>query len=309
MLHAVTTYFNPNKYKARYENYQVFRQNLSVPLLVVELDMGSGFELGPQDADVLIQLSGSLLWQKERLLNSALVHLPPECTSVAWLDCDVLFSQADWATQAQTLLSKYPVLQLFRELVHLPQGKLPEDPMVVPDSARRSSFAHSWNRGVLPKDFFLDASLSGKLRCNCGMAWAARRDLLERHGLCDTFILGMGDKQFAAALVGLATDAADSLELSRQHRNHYLQWAEALHRDVRGQVGALPQTLFHLWHGDLKDRRYDHRYSGFRRFQFDPAQHLRACKQGAWHWSTELPDLQAHISSYFQSRREDGVPV
>jgi hypothetical protein len=49
-----------------------------VPLIAVELGFGDEFGLTSQDADVLVRVTGSdVLWQKERLLNIGLRHLPP----------------------------------------------------------------------------------------------------------------------------------------------------------------------------------------------------------------------------------------
>ena len=70
---AITTYFNPVQYKRRLSNYKIFRANLGIPLVTVELSFDGRFELTNRDADILIQISGgAVLWQKERLLNVAL---------------------------------------------------------------------------------------------------------------------------------------------------------------------------------------------------------------------------------------------
>src|ERR1700751_935461 len=86
---AVTTYFNPLHYRRRRTNYYAFRTALRIPLLTVELGYDNRFELGPNDADRLVQISGTdLLWQKERLLNLALDHFTLEASIITWLDCD-----------------------------------------------------------------------------------------------------------------------------------------------------------------------------------------------------------------------------
>ena len=52
---ALTTYFNPVRYKRRLSNYRIFRSNLHIPLVTVELSFDGHFELTKNDADVLIQ--------------------------------------------------------------------------------------------------------------------------------------------------------------------------------------------------------------------------------------------------------------
>ena len=107
-LWAITSYFNPVGYRRRIENYRVFRQRLTVPLVTVELSFDGIFQLQRTDADVLVQIhGGDVMWQKERLLNIALQWLPSTCEKIAWLDCDVIFARHDWAELANRALDEY----------------------------------------------------------------------------------------------------------------------------------------------------------------------------------------------------------
>ena len=117
---AITSYFNPVGFRRRLSNYRVFRTNLAVPLVTVELSFNGRFELTDDDADILIQLSGgAVLWQKERLLNLALKAVPTEVEHIAWLDCDVMLKRKDWAAEAKKQLQDLNVVQLFSEAVFL----------------------------------------------------------------------------------------------------------------------------------------------------------------------------------------------
>ena len=89
-LWAITCLFNPAGFRIRTDNYRIFRQQLRLPLLTVELAFEGGFELAEGDADILVQRrGGARLWQKERLLNIALEHLPDDCDAVVAVDADV----------------------------------------------------------------------------------------------------------------------------------------------------------------------------------------------------------------------------
>jgi hypothetical protein len=113
MLWAITSYFNPAGYRTRLENYRRFRAHLTVPLVTVEASFDGRFELGPADADILVQRHArDVLWQKERLLNVALGFLPAECDRVAWLDCDVVFAADDWPKRACAALTTHSLVQL-----------------------------------------------------------------------------------------------------------------------------------------------------------------------------------------------------
>lgn len=306
-LWAITSYFNPSGFHSRRRNYHVFRERLGLPLVTVELASRRGFDLGPGDAEVLVPIRhGDVLWQKERLLNIALGHVPPECEAVAWIDCDVVFVRPDWARDVETALESTPVVQLFDSLVHLRPHELPEaagEPL--PEACRRS-FASAWGACGLPDDFFRRPAASSECRCTCGMAWAARRDVLDRHGLYDGMVLGMGDKQVAAAAVGRVADAVTCMEMSDPHASHFRRWADGFTKDAGGRVGVVRGGLSHLWHGELMDRRYIERYRGFAAFQFDPESDLVRGPQGAWLWRRRGGDLSRHVAEYFRSRHEDG---
>jgi hypothetical protein len=307
MLWAITCYFNPVGYRRRRQNYRRFQRALNVPLLTVELSYQDTFELGNDEADMLIRLRGrDVLWQKERLLNVALEHLPAECDRLAWLDCDVLLDSPAWGSETESLLDRYPLVQLFRDLVHLPPDGGIDDAPVLPASARRTSLAHRWGTRSAPLDLFLNPEGTSQLRCNCGMAWAGRRALLERHGFYDAMVLGMGDKMFAAAAVGRHEDAALAYRLNRAQSDHYRQWAIPFGRDVAGMLGYRDGSAYHLWHGDLSDRNYVKRYDGFEAFDFDPYNDLALDPAGCWRWSTPKTDLHHHVAQYFRRRHEDG---
>src|SRR5262245_20587299 len=110
---AITSYFNPFDEPRRLENFRRFRSGLGAPLVAVELAYGDRFDLTECDADILVQLRGAdVMWQKERLLNLALAALPASCSYVAWLDCDILFTDKDWAARASDLLQRFSIIQL-----------------------------------------------------------------------------------------------------------------------------------------------------------------------------------------------------
>ena len=113
-LWAITSYFNPIGYRRRPANYRLFRERLNVPLVTVELAYGPDFELTQSDADILVQLRGEdVLWQKERLLNVALRHLPSTCRKLAFVDCDVVFELEDLGERVGDLLDRFMLVQMF----------------------------------------------------------------------------------------------------------------------------------------------------------------------------------------------------
>ncbi len=304
---GITSYFNPARYRSKRENYAHFRAGaarVGLPLLTVELSFdGAGFELARGDAEQLLQLSaGDVLWQKERLLNIALQHLPADCDKGFWLDAEVLVERDDWLRRSVDLLESFVMVQPFSRSVRLRSG---ETRLVVDDlplGNGEHELLHSiaygvWAKGPGCLDRYLEHGHSG-------YAWAGRRRVLEQHGFYDANILGNADLNMAQAMFGGA-DAIRSDRLGAKARRHLEDWAGRFYRDVGGSVGFVDGLLYHLWHGDKVDRLYDRRLRVLIEQDYDPERDLAIAANGVYRWASDKPELQRWCRRYFQLRRED----
>jgi hypothetical protein len=303
-LWAITAYFNPLKHESRLKNYRLFRKNLNAPLIAVELVYGGEPELGPDDADRLIQIrGGDVLWQKERLLNIAIRETPSTCCAIAWLDCDVVFENPDWALIASGLLSQHKIIQPFQTVELLRPGTFGQS-LPLTRNGRRDSLAARMCNGSIPPEIFRTQGASLKYLYAPGLAWAGRRDLLLEHGLYDAMIMGSGDKVIAAAAYGRFQDAVLAFGMNEAMAEHYLTWAIPFYEAVRCNVGFAKLRIQHLWHGDVEKRMYSSRYRGFS--NFDPCRDIAVDSGGAWRWRTNDTAIQDRIRSFFRARDEDG---
>lgn len=304
---AITTFFtfdDPPGQARRIAAYREFRRRLGVPLAAVELAQDGRFDLGSDDADILIQLEGgSLLWQKERLLNIALENLPESCDTVAWIDCDVVPRRPDWAQATDRLLDEVMLVQPFQYLHYLGAGESPDAFAPNPKERVFESAVARWLRGEMPDHVFHSTGVSQELAYSPGMAWAARRQFLDEHGFYDGLVMGSGDKAMFSAACGAHERAPDVYGMSASHREHFLEWAEPFSRAVAGRLGFIEGEILHIWHGDLPSRKYRSRYDGFERHAFCPRTDV--CKQanGVWRWSSEKPELHEAIRSWFEGRK------
>ena len=307
MLWAITSYFNPAGYQTRSANYRSFRKHLAVPLLTVEWSFTGKFELAPGDADLLVQLTGGdVLWQKERLLNVALQHLPNDCDIIAWVDCDVLFSNDQWPQQARDALGTFALIQLFSERWHLAREAQLDSSGWSPIESRRQAIGHAIaGAGLKPEEL----SVGGSLRhgpLSTGLAWAARRTLLERHGFYDARIVGGGDSAMIWAGLGRPDHSVIAQSMIGPAAEHYLAWAKPFFTDVGGRVGYLDGPVFHLWHGSYEDRRHKERQQNLTALGFNPFTDLGLDESGVWRWNSDKPDLHRYVRDYFTARNEDG---
>lgn len=309
MLWAITSFFNPAGYRSRLTNYRLFRSRLNVPLVAVELSFTGKFELRDTDAEILIQISGAdVMWQKERLLNVALGALPTECDIVAWLDCDVIFASNDWPERARLALKTSPVVQLFSERRDLVAGAV--DDSFGLSSVQRKVLGMAYNfvtdHPLRPEGTFMPEKPLYLELGTTGLAWASSRRLLQKHGFYDAQIIGAGDQSIACAAVGKFEYAEQSRHMNSYQREHYLSWAEPFFADTGGTLGCVDGRIFHLWHGDSRDRQYDQRHLNLERFEFDPNKDIAVDSNCAWRWNSDKPEMHEYIIRYFGSRREDG---
>lgn len=304
---AITCYFpfdDPVGDKRRLRTYRGFRERLRVPLLAVELSLDGRFDLDRDDAEELVQVrGGATLWQKERLLNLALEALPSECEVVLWTDCDVVLAGDDWPGHVSELLESNRVVQPFSTMRYLSEGEPPRDLAQASISETRHSVAALRQTGLLPEESFAARGYSNRLGYSPGLAWAARRDLLERHGFYDGMILGSGDKAIFSAACGRQEQFVGAYCGGERHGRHYLRWADPFAADVQGRIGCLDGDAYHLFHGDLSNRGYSSRYEGFDQFGFDPALDVTKNAAGAWDWNSDKPAMHDFVRTAFERRR------
>ena len=302
-LWAITSYFNPAGYTRRLDNYHTFRRQLKVPLVTVEYSRRGEFVLGSEDAEILIQLRGrDVMWQKERLLNLALSAVPSSCKKVAWLDCDIVYSNSAWVSQTLRALDEFPVVQPYASAhllasceghgasVRCVESVWPSVAYRVEQAAGNAApyrGGRDWRMGAKP-----------------GLAWAARREVLRNHGFYDAFIVGGGDALLAAAAYGY--QEGETCRMNVRQRAHYLAWAEPFFDTVQGRVGHIGATIYHLWHGKADDRHYSERNVRLRDYGFDPFSDIALDENQCWRWNTDKKDLHRFVRDYFASRKEDG---
>jgi len=305
-LWAITPFFNPIGYQIRLKNFMEFRKQLRIPLLAIELSFDGNFELDERDAEILIQLRGrDILWHKERLLNIALKHLPEECSKVAWLDCDMIFGREDWDFLLRSQLEKFQLVQIFQEVCDLPKGfsldnlggglSLP----TVNSTCYRAFHGMGVARGLRDADHRSQESSAN------GLAWAATRKLLDKHGFYDACILGSGDRAMVCAALGEFEAARKALYMSDPQFEHYMAWAKPFNEDLQGKVGYANGTIYHLWHGNPSKRRIGSRYKILKPYMFDPHKDITLGQDGCWEWVDNRKKLSDIMRKYFLSRMED----
>lgn len=303
-LWVITAYYNPCGYGTRYKNYRIFAETLKqsgINLLTVECAFGEQPFTLPRDQKVVQVRSRSVIWQKERLLNLAISWLPPSCRYVAWIDCDLLFLNPNWAKETAELLDEVSLVQVFKTCNRLPERNLSEKD--------RGSVCRSFG-DVAPADPAILKLGHFEKHGHTGYGWAARRELLDKHGLYEYAIIGSGDHYIAHAAFGDGNGACLGLMTGKDQKQirHFQDWAVPFSESVAGRVSATPGEVLHLWHGDLEKRKYLRRNRELTELGFDPFTDIAAAPGKPLEWSVSMnkPGLSAMFEEYFASRQEDG---
>lgn len=308
---GISTFFNPAKYTNKIENYKIFRQDTKrqgLKLCVVELAFDDvPFELNSSDAEILIQIRGSeknILWQKEALLNIALKNLPNDCDKIIWIDCDIIFANNNWIAETSELLEKYVIVQPFSVATRMPKIDKYDSILNIISSTNINKLKEG--RAENEKIFsaaYMRVNFSDTLG-HPGYVWAARRSIFENIGFYDRMILGTGDAVLLEAFyspLSCSVNAHASLKMKIDIE----RYAESLYSFVRGSVYYCNGAVFHLWHGDFKNRRYDNRYAVLKQNDFDPNKDVKINSDGLLEWSCDQQKISGFGNKYFIIRKED----
>lgn len=318
-LWAITAYFNPCGYRRRLENYRIFHDNLHVPLVTVELSFNSNFDLHDTDADILVQLHAKdIMWQKERLLNIALQHLPQTCSKVTWVDCDILFPDKNWVGNAIAMLKDYQMVQLYKKVHHLPadftiNDNHTEELIQKKDSILTEySFAYIQHLGsAVPANLQIrDKSFSDIQTVGSpGVCWAARKEVLLEHGFYDACIAGGGDKAIAFAALGKMRELPINRLMNEHQLKHYLEWALPFSSCINKNISFIENDVYHLWHGSFENRYYRDRHEHLAKLSFNPNKDIKKDSNGVWQWTNGKTTLHDYLKTYFSARLEDECSI
>lgn len=305
---GITTYFNPAGYHTKKENFLKFRKcskKQGLKLLCVEMAVqGSDYELADGDADIIVRtVSKDVLWQKERMLNVGLKSLPDECTKIIWVDCDVVFDNDNWVEETSDLLDQYCIVQPFQQSYKLRQGEaIPEDIMSMPEGKNNGERLESFVSVLVSHGFSDDKYLGHK-----GFCWAGRRKIFDKIGFYDFAILGEGDSIMSHAFIGKDVPGYTEL-LPEKCRKHQQEWRDRAYELVKGSMYFTKGGIYHLFHGEMKNRIYREKIGQYMLADFDPTCDIKVDEETQmWLWNSDKPEFHQFLSNYFYSRKEDGA--
>lgn len=326
-LHVIAVVHNPLRFRSRDVLFQQFVQHMQaagVTLHVVEAAFGERHhrhsDLGAH-THTLFQHSNEI-WMKEAMINAGFSRLPDDWKYAAWIDGDVHFARPDWATETIHQLQHYRVVQMFQTAADLgPTGEIVD----VHNSFGWSYAAGlpKWVHGNAPEAavhdgldyyFYDDSESLGGTRpagkfWHPGYAWAIRRKAFDDlGGLIDWSGLGSADHMMALAMIGEVEKSIPG-NLHPNYLRHARLWQELAAEHIRGDMGFVPGTITHSWHGRKRERFYVPRWEILRKHAYDPERDIRRDHQRMVHFTRPGERLRDDMRTYFRSRNEDGVEL
>lgn len=330
-LDVIAVIVNPCRYKSRYDLYRAFEAHMiesGVRLHTVELAYGERpFEILGHSS--LVDYTGlrteSELWHKENLINIGISRLPRDWKYVAWIDADIHFGRGSWAQETLHQLQHYAFVQPWSHAQDLGVNYEPLD--------RHASFAYCYRQHAqLPAaDVKLRTAsglpygpppapsgpvtptfpATGVYNWHPGFAWAATRPAIDAvGGLIDWSILGASDHHMAKALVGRVREATPK-DLTPQYYAGLDRWQALAEKSIRRNIGYVPGTIIHYWHGEKTKRRYWDRWQILYTNRYDPTHDIKRDWQGVYQLdddgTSRAISLRDEIRAYFRERQEDAT--
>ncbi len=326
LLHVVGVYSNPRRFDARVRLLREWipRQlDAGVKLTLVLHAFGDRpHDLNPVDPLLkhvnLVLLRGGPeheLWLKEGLVNAGLARLPESAKYICWEDTDIQHIRPDWASETVHMLQHYRVGQTWSHAMDLgPNGECVRNEW---GNDVDRSFCAAWldgDVGAITPDYGSTAPLQSRAllankvkrdgRTHFGFSWAMRRDALTGIGrLLDWMITGSADYHMALAFAGLPLP--EDTRMAPGYNRRLREFAKRAHEHIRQDIGCVPGTIMHGWHGPKRNRFYLSRFDILTESGFDPDVDLAYDVNGLPTLVTDNRLLRDGLRRYNVQRNED----
>ena len=295
-LHVITVISNPALFARRYiltkQFVQRMEQEANVKVYTIELAYGSQtfYATDPNNPQHLQLRTDTPLWHKENMINVGVCNLLPEnWKAMAWIDGDLEFESATWASDTLKLLNGYKdIVQVYSHCLDMDKD----------ESTMRtfSSFGFQYEK----------KQPYSKTLANFwhpGYGWAITRKAYERiGGLYELAILGSGDNIMSLSLIENGIKGINP-KSTQEYKESIISFQTKM-KTLR--LGYVPGVIRHHFHGKKENRKYAERWSILIDYNYNPQIHITKNSDGILIPTQECPkEMLANIQEYFCQRNED----
>jgi len=300
-LHVISVISNPVRYKTRTNLFTDFLKRMAhsgATHWIVEAVFGERHPtvLDPHNPQHIKVRCDDELWLKENLINVAARHLPDDAKYVMWLDGDVHFERDDWAMETLHALQHYDAVQPFSHAVDYgPDHEILQT---------ATGFAYCYVSGQR-----VNSHKYGGPYWHPGYAWAFRMETWQAlGGMIERAICGSADHHMACSLVGRGLDSFHK-QAHPNYRRMIEAWQARAETSVRRNIGYVPGTLLHYYHGAKANRKYVERWDILTKNDFDPYADVFHDRHGVLRLAPAIDHrtrtLRDQLRTYFRQRKED----
>lgn len=259
----ITCFFNPQNSPYRIKAFKLFYESIKhVNHSVIECVIGNTLPQLDESEHITRVYTENLLWHKESLLNKIISELPVQYKYIFWLDADVLFTNPNWIVEGVEELQSKNIIQPFEYGVFLEKDQL--KPSFKMDDIRETYLPNAVHNKVW-RSFganYIDTELWKHKMYNkhghVGLAWGAKRTILEAVPLFDKALIGGADHIIAHAAAGQIPHSCITEDFKGNIEQVNL-WSLDFYKVTAGKIGFVRGELYHLWHGDMDKRQYRER--------------------------------------------------
>lgn len=296
-LNVIAVISNPFLFARRYILMKEFINRMdmeesNVNLYIVELVYGSQkFIITDNKNKRHLQIrTETPIWHKENMVNLGVKYLLPKAwKAFAWIDADIEFENASWATDTLKVLNgSKDIVQIFSHSVDMSRD---EKTMSVFNSA-----GYQYSKG-------LPFSSKSHNLWHPGYAWAITRKAYEKiGGLYERAILGSGDNIMMLSLINNGLHGIND-ESSDNYKESILEFQNKM-KMLR--FGYVPGLIRHHYHGSKANRRYHSRWQILLKHGYEPDTFVKNDEKGILIPTKIFPQgLKDDIMAYFEERKED----
>ena len=303
-LDVILVVSNTRRFESRYRLFKKILDELkatpNIRVTTVETAFGRRpFHIAdPSSKQDILFSNYDELFHKENMINLGIQRLPMNWKYVCWMDADIGFINYEkWATETIESLQHHMIVQPWSHAIDLgPDGET---------FAQYNSFGYCYET---MEKMSPDWKPYGRYQ-HTGYCWAARREAIDYlGGLMDFAILGSADHHMAWSLIGMANKTFPPNAIMSEYRGLVYDWQDRALRYIQKDIGFVPGTIYHYWHGKKKDRKYKDRWETLIKYDFNPRNDLVRDWQGLWRLRVENDrqiGLRDGIRKYFKGRFED----
>ena len=227
-------YFNPAGTKRMLMNYLFTVEKLKlakIPYYTLELHYGN-----PEISNAIHIRGKSVLFHKEQLCKVLEKRVSWWYSKLLFLDADILFGNPNWYNETSKLLDTHHVVQPFSDCVWL-------------DITYKNSIQKRVSVAFMDRTKPYESKLH-----HPGFGWAFRRAWYREVGFFRYGLTGSGDTLSAAAWLGTPFNKGYLKPALEPAYIEYLKLPRPLLTCTSG-------TIYHLWHGTSKNRKYLERHA------------------------------------------------